>query len=93
MTTQCEYPQWNYRYVLYAKAHGKTPQEMMDSEKDMVNYMCWINDQWCLCRDLNPDVEVHNGSYSNHEFFDAWLTDKVTRLGALQSRGVAGIIQ
>ena len=87
-----EYPEWNSRYVLYSKTHGKTPQQMEDSESSMCGYICWITEQWRLCRDLNPDVEVMHGSYSNHAFFDAWLEYRVTRLGALQSRGVAGVV-
>lgn len=29
------------RYIAYAKAHGKTPEEMLASDGSMVNFLCW----------------------------------------------------
>lgn len=35
-------PRWNPNYVEYAREHGKTPDEMIESESSMVNYLCWV---------------------------------------------------
>lgn len=34
-------PTYNPQYVLYAKQHGKTPEEMREKEPSMVGYICW----------------------------------------------------
>lgn len=49
------------RYIAYAKHHGKTPEEMDQSEKNNVNFIAWINDKWRKYDRLHPEFYgVHN---------------------------------
>jgi hypothetical protein len=49
---------WNPRYVAYAKAHGRTPDEMLASDADrypggkMCGFTLWIRAKWSEWRKL-----------------------------------------
>lgn len=75
---------YNSRYVAYAKAHGKTPEEMMESERGMCGYIIWINQQLCRCRDTgHPDILTPNCTIINHEAFDRWLNESIGGTNAI----------
>lgn len=73
--------EWNPRYVLYAKEHGKEPAEMVayDAERypggKMAGFMVWISERWtefdaffgCKpgCEDSRTDQRMKE--------FDDWL--------------------
>jgi hypothetical protein len=76
--------QWNPRYVLYARAHGRTPEEMLAHDDEafpggiMAGFIIWINQQW------NAFVEFKKCSrhwvrWYDREF-DPWLTARAEGL-------------
>lgn len=63
---------WNPRYVAYAKAHGKTPEEMQAGEKSMVGFILWIGGQVVEFRKAHPDAFV-GSAIQDHAAFDRFL--------------------
>lgn len=63
---------WNPRYVAYAKAHGKTPEEMQAGEKSMVGFILWIGGQVVEFRKAHPDAFV-GSAIRDHAAFDRFL--------------------
>lgn len=53
------------RYIAYAKAHGKTPEEMLEQEKNNTNFIEWINKKWRTYDRLHPEL------YGQHD--RAWV--------------------
>lgn len=72
----------NPRYVEYARAHGKTPQEQMDADRVtwpggvMTEFICWIGARWAEWDKLQGRKlgEPHIGK--DHADFDAWLATR-----------------
>ena len=63
---------WNPRYVAYAKAHDKTPEEMQASERGMVGFILWIGGQMVEFRKAQP--KAFAGYWIiNHTAFDEFL--------------------
>lgn len=56
MTTQ---QQWNPRYVAYAVAHGRSPEDMLAHDRSawpggvMAGFMLWMSDRWQEWRSLH----------------------------------------
>ena len=63
---------WNPRYVAYAKAHGKGPEDMISEQKSMVGFMLWIGEQKVAFRSENPGAFVGT-SIRDHAAFDRFL--------------------
>lgn len=65
------------RYVAYAKAHGKTPDEMMEHDNwhqsggCMLSYIFWITAHWREWDALTKHVGPH--SDADCAKFDEWL--------------------
>ncbi len=62
------------RYIAYSKAHGRTPDEMLKADNDMMHeFMIWIDRQW-----TKWETETGYGplpkSEQAHQDFDRWLT-------------------
>lgn len=72
---------YNSRYVAYARAHGRTPDEMLEADRNswpggiMAGYVIWIGKQWTEWSAQNPG---HTGSMTpeDHEAFDRWLSER-----------------
>ncbi len=63
------------RYIAYAKAHGKTPDEMLDHDNHhMVNYMLWLGNGVVEYRQENPDAFT-GSRLVDHDGFDRYLED------------------
>jgi hypothetical protein len=64
---------WNPRYVAYAKANGKSPEEMIEaSQKSMVGFILWIGGQVVEFRKVHPEAFV-GSSIRDHAAFDRFL--------------------
>jgi len=73
----------NPRYILYAKAHGKTGEEMLAYDKErlpgacMMEFSFWIQAQWRLWRKRNQLSWDAPLSDVDHKCFDTWLYEAV----------------
>jgi len=76
------------RFVAYAKAHGKEPQDQLDFDRDeypsacMMGFILWIGSKW----EEFAILKGCKGDYRNSELlvrdefqkeFDAWIGVKV----------------
>jgi len=70
-------PIWNPRFVAYAKAHGREPDEQLEHDRlkwlggGMVGFMCWnrkMIKEWGGGSLISPEA---------HDAYDAWLQEKV----------------
>lgn len=85
MATQAiELKEWNHRYVCYAKANGKSPDEMLAFDKErhpsacMCEYTIWNSAKWSEWRKLNG-IQPHAPlSAKQHKQYDAWLEQAVS---------------
>lgn len=76
---------WNLRYVAYAAAHGRTPDDMLAHDFDrwpggrMTGYILWINQAWCCWAAAaghpRADAPTAHLSKRDHLAFDRWLED------------------
>ena len=81
---------WNPRYVAYARAHGRTPEEMRAHDADVwpggraTGFILWISKQWQRWHEergltCSPaSWKRHILSQQDHDSFDAELA----KLGA-----------
>jgi hypothetical protein len=78
---------WQPRYVLFAQAHGHTPeQQMLADDKAwpggiMTGFICWIGERWReFCREhaiRNADAARLKYGDEVGAMFDNWLTGQV----------------
>jgi len=54
--------EWNPRYVAYAKAQGKTPEEMQKDQDNYAGFISWINEKWRKWDHIHPEL------YGKHEY-------------------------
>lgn len=79
---------WNPRYAAYARAHGRTPEAMLEHDRGawpggrMTGFMCWIADRWRAWwerRRTRPgagrSLDVHVKDDADHVDFDAMLRE------------------
>lgn len=71
--------EWNPRYVEYAKAHGRTPEEMTAIDAvdwpggRMTGFICWVGARWAdWYRATGFPPNAPKGD-KEHVAFDAWL--------------------
>lgn len=77
--------EWNPRYRVYARRHGKTPEEMLAHDEHawpggrMAGFMLWISQQWTAWAKLKGMTRTASGSNDTpiseamHEEFTGWL--------------------
>jgi hypothetical protein len=74
----------NPRYLAYCKAHGKTPDEMMQHDIEaypggcMTGFILWSGEQLAKARKEHPDWFL-NSTLRNHAEYDAWLQKEVSK--------------
>lgn len=71
-------PQWNPRYVAYAKSKGNSPDEQLAKDTDefpggcMVSFSIWIRSKWAEWhKAIGEHKEIH--TKADHAAFDKWL--------------------
>jgi hypothetical protein len=71
---------WNNpRYVLYAKAHGKSPEEMMAHDEKawpggiMTGFTLWISQQAQILYKAHPEAFIDRWTISDNGAWDSWL--------------------
>lgn len=71
----------NPRYVRYAEAHGRTPDEMLKADViewpggSMCGFMLWMNEQWrkfCMLHHVSNTRELRLKIDDADAKFDAW---------------------
>jgi hypothetical protein len=76
---------WNPRYVAYAKAHGRTPEEMRAHDENawpggrMCGFMLWNSARWREWKKANgvpASADAHLYVRDAHAKYDAWLTSR-----------------
>lgn len=76
---------WNVRYVFYAQAHGRGPDDMAEHDKvrwpggRMTGFILWINEQWEKWNQLHKRVQWDPKTPEDHTHFDAWLKERVSK--------------
>lgn len=71
--------EWNPRYIAYSAAHDKTPDEMLEYDKNrfpggvMVGFMLWIKEQWCAFARVRGWEHNYLKDHQDYIDFDAWL--------------------
>ena len=72
---------WNPKYVAYAKAHGKTPDEMMAHDEAawpggvMCGFILWMSKQKQAFLKAHPEAFLDRWVISDHKAWDAWLKE------------------
>lgn len=70
---------WNPRFVRYAEAHGRTPEQMLEHDREawpggkMVGFMLWIQGRWSEWRAANRLRANDVLGPADHAAFDEWL--------------------
>lgn len=81
---------WNPRYVAYATAHGREPEDMLEHDREawpggqMVGFMVWMSRAWSTWAEatghpLGRDTGAYR-SRADHDAFDAWLATAPAQL-------------
>jgi hypothetical protein len=78
--------EWNPRFEAYARAHGRSPEAMLEHDRKawpggcMTGFMLWIGEQWTAW--LTPQDRKYGATTQrakdiltaeDHAAFDAWL--------------------
>lgn len=74
--------EYNPRYVYYAHAHGKNPEQMLkydwDNHRYMIEFMIWNRDKWREFDKLFPEFKCGDGhTDEGHVKYDEWLKNEV----------------
>jgi len=70
------------RYVAYARAHGRTPDEQLAHDVErwpggcMTGYICWIGERWQEWRQEKGLSLDYQPSRADHADFDRWLANR-----------------
>lgn len=84
----------NPRYANYARAHGRTPDEMRSADLkewpggSMTGFVLW-NGQALIEAQLEIPKAFSFGSLINHTAYDEWLTKRVNKIVAGTSTGTS----
>lgn len=72
----------NPRYIVYARAHGKSPEEMKAHDEEawpggrMAGYMLWISENLTAFLCERPTIKRHMMWEDEQSAFTAWLETK-----------------
>lgn len=76
------------RYVAYARAHGLSPDAMLERDQEawpggcMAGFMLWIQERWREWASQRPGGMPDIKTEEHHRDFDAWLA-RLVEGGAL----------
>lgn len=79
---------WNPRYLAYCRAHGKTPEKMLEHDEErfpggcMCGFILWSSDKLNEARRTHREffyIEIggNAGGLLDHEGYDKWLQNSV----------------
>ena len=79
---------WNPRYVAYATAHGREPEDMLTHDREawpggqMVGFMLWMSRAWTTWAEATGHPRMRDPgaclSRADHAAFDSWLGSHLT---------------
>ncbi len=81
------------RYIAYARAHGKSPEEMLEADGarfpggKMAGFMIWIGQQWAQWYKETGYPKDHPLGMHEHAAFTRWLEESV-EIHALEAEGM-----
>lgn len=67
---RCYFPAWNPRYVSYARAHNRTPEEQKAAEPGNAGFLAWMSQQLAEYREEHG---LEEWSPINNDDLDTWL--------------------
>jgi hypothetical protein len=76
---------WNPRFVAYARAHGKSPEAMLEADREtwsggkMAGFMLWMSERWREWRSINRRGRDDVLSNEDHASFDAFISEFAVR--------------
>jgi len=73
---------WNPRYVYYAKAHGHSPEEQFEFDKEaytgcMIDFMLWMNEKKAEFYEAHPEACMDRHAISDDAAWDDFLRESV----------------
>jgi hypothetical protein len=77
---------WNPRYVQYALAHRKTPEQMIEADKErwpgghMAGFMIWISQRKSEFYEAHPEAFLDRYRISDHKAWDDWIRQRAVEL-------------
>lgn len=87
--------EWNPRYLNYARAHGRTPDEQLAFDEIIwkggrcTGFLLWNRERIGEARRAIPAAFLHGG-VTDHAAYDSWLTDWTdARVAACQPLALA----
>lgn len=69
---------WNPRYVWYAQAYSRSPENQLAHDKQewvggcMTGFILWIQDKWKIFRAIHR-IELH---MDQNKMFDDWMVEQ-----------------
>jgi len=70
--------EWNPRFVCYARSNGKTPEEMIEHDREeyaggcMLGFVLWNTQKWREFIALTG-IDSYYKSQEDHDNYDKWL--------------------
>lgn len=77
---------WNPRFVLFARAHGQTPERMRREPSCNLAFIRWIHGQWNDYDAAHGRTKAQGLSDAEQASFDAWLTARVDSIASSERR-------
>lgn len=76
---------WNPRYVAYARAHQRTPEQMLAQDEveypggKMAGFMIWIQSRWSEFEKASKPPRVDSAIWRGwmQDEFDQWLKTRI----------------
>lgn len=90
-----DHPNWNPRYIAYAKAHGRTPEEMKAFDEHRfrnaggMGFVLWMHDRQAEARLQAPHLFHRSGGIADQDGYTDWLMKRAEALAAALSEDAA----
>ncbi|HUV03988.1 MAG TPA: hypothetical protein VMX94_02650 [Armatimonadota bacterium] len=72
--------EWNPHYLAYCRAHGHTPEEQRDLDREAFpggincGFMLWMSEQRRLFNEAHPEAFYDRHIIADHDAWSAWLS-------------------